>query len=120
VSILETLAGVVEKHPDLSGEQHNELLNTATEMFGHAGGLSSLLGNAQSQGLGHIVGSWIGTGPNQSVSPEQAQSLAGQDRISELARRVRISPTLASTALARVLPVLVDKLTPHGKLPQAA
>ena len=120
MSIIEALADVVEKHPDVSEEQHNTLLSGAMEMFGHSGGLSSLVGNAQSEGLGHIVGSWIGTGASQSVSPDQAQRIVGQDRITELARRAGISPALASTTLAGILPVLVDRLTPNGKLPQAA
>jgi len=46
-------------------------------MFGNSGGLSSLMNNAESQGLGHIVGSWIGTGSNQSVSPDQVQRMVG-------------------------------------------
>jgi uncharacterized protein YidB (DUF937 family) len=83
-------------------------------------GLSNLQKNAESQGLGHIVGSWIGTGPNQSVSPDQVENLVGQDRIDQLASRAGISSSIASAALARILPVLVDRLTPRGKLPQAA
>ena len=120
MSIFEALADVVERHPDVSEDQHHTLLSAAMEMFGNPGELSTLVSNAQSQGLGHIVGSWIGTGSNQSVSPDQTQRLVGQNRISELASRVGISPALASTALAGILPVLVDKLTPGGKLPLAA
>jgi uncharacterized protein YidB (DUF937 family) len=120
VSILDTLSSVVEKHPDLSAEQHNTLLQKALEMFGNSGGLSNLVSNADSQGLGHIVGSWIGTGSNQPVSADQVQKLVGQDRISRFANQAGISSGVAGAALTRILPVLVDRLTPHGKLPQAA
>jgi uncharacterized protein YidB (DUF937 family) len=44
----------------------------------------------------------------------------GQDRITQFANRAGISSGLAGAALARILPVLVDRLTPHGKLPKAA
>lgn len=106
--------------PEVNEQQHSTLLQSAMQMFGNSGGLSSLLSNAESQGLGHIVGSWVGDGPNQTVSPDQVQRLVGQDRINELANRAGISSAVAGAALSRILPVLVDRLTPHGKLPAAA
>jgi uncharacterized protein YidB (DUF937 family) len=120
MSILDSLANLTEKHPDVNETQHSTLLNSAMEMFGNAGALSNLMSNAQSRGLGHIVGSWVGNGPNQSVAPDQLERVVGQDRIARLATRAGISPAIATAALARILPVLVDKMTPHGKLPQAA
>ena len=56
MNILDTLAGVVEKHPDLSEERHSELLNTATDMYGHAGA-QVLSPTPSHKGLGHVVGS---------------------------------------------------------------
>jgi uncharacterized protein YidB (DUF937 family) len=44
----------------------------------------------------------------------------GQERVNQLANRVGVSPEVANAALTRILPILVDRLTPHGKLPQAA
>jgi uncharacterized protein YidB (DUF937 family) len=120
MSILDSLSSAVERHPDLSEEQHHTLLQSAMQMFGNSGGLSSLVSNAHSEGLGHIVGSWIGTGSNQAVSPDQVQRLVGQDRISQFASQAGVSSGVAGVALARILPVLVDRLTPHGRLPQAA
>jgi uncharacterized protein YidB (DUF937 family) len=65
------------------------------------------------------VQSWIGTGANQPIAPQQVQGVLGQDKINQLASRAGIPPTIASMALSRILPT-VDKLTPNGKLPQAA
>lgn len=120
MSLFDTIAGMVEKHPDTTNEQHSNLVQTAMEMFGNHGGISELLGNAQSQGLGHIVQSWVNTGSNQSIAPGQVQNVVGQDRLTEFAQRAGVPPTIASAALARILPALVDRLTPQGKLPQAA
>jgi uncharacterized protein YidB (DUF937 family) len=100
--------------------QHSNLVQTALEMFGNHAGLSSLVNNAHSQGLGQIVQSWVSTGANQSIATSQVQGLLGEDRVNEVARRVGVPPAVASAVLSRILPVLVDKLTPHGKLPQAA
>jgi uncharacterized protein YidB (DUF937 family) len=48
------------------------------------------------------------------------QGLLGQDRLNELASRAGVPPGIASAALARILPAVIDKVTPHGKLPEAA
>lgn len=120
MSILNELINTAERHPELNEEQHSALLKGAMEIFGNAGGLSNLVSSAENQGLSHIVGSWIGSGSNQAISPDQVGRLVGQDRINQLASRAGISSGIASAALSRVLPQLVDRLTPYGKLPQAA
>ena len=120
MSLFDEIADLVEKHPETTDEQHSGLVQHAMQMFGNHAAISQLLGNAQSQGLGNIVQSWIGTGSNQPVAPAHVQSLLGQDRLNEFAQRAGVPPGIASAALARILPALVDKLTPNGKLPQAA
>jgi uncharacterized protein YidB (DUF937 family) len=120
MGLMDMISGAVERHPEVNQEQHASLLQTAMQMFGNHGGISGLLNNARSQGLGETVQSWIGTGANQSVSAEQVENLIGQDRINQLAGRVGISPETARAALARILPVIVDKATPQGTLPKAA
>ena len=120
MSILDSVMSAVEQHSELNQEQHSSLVQSALQMVGSHAGLSSLVNNAGSQGVGHVVQSWIGTGANQPIAPKQVQALLGQDKISQLAYRVGIPPAIASMALSRILPTLVDKLTPNGKLPQAA
>jgi uncharacterized protein YidB (DUF937 family) len=120
VSLFDAIRSVAEKHPETNEEQHSNLVRTAIQMFGNHGGLSELINNAQSQGLNHVVQSWVSTGTNQSVAPGQVQGLVGQERINQFANRLGIPPAIASAALARILPVVVDKLTPEGKLPQPA
>jgi len=84
---------------------------------GSGGGLGSVLGALQSKGLGDVVSSWVGTGANKSISPEQVQSALGQERVSQFAKQAGVSGSEASAALAGMLPGLVDKLSPDGKLP---
>jgi uncharacterized protein YidB (DUF937 family) len=120
MSILNTVITAAEQHEQVNQQQHSSLVQSAMEMFGNHQGLSGLLNNAQSQGIGNIVQSWIGTGANQSIAPQQVQTLIGQDRLTQIAARAGIPATVAGAALSRILPVLVDKLTPQGRLPQAA
>jgi uncharacterized protein YidB (DUF937 family) len=119
VSIFDAIRSVAEKHPETNEEQHSNLVRTAIQIFGNHEGVSELISNAQSQGLGHVVQSWVSTGA-QSVAPGQVQGLVGEDRINQFASRMGIPPAIASAALARILPVVIDKVTREGKLPQAA
>lgn len=120
MSILDSVLNDVERHSELTQQQHLNLVQTAMQMFGNQSGMSSLMNNAESQGVDHIVQSWVSTGANQPIAAQQVQQLVGNDRVNQLASRVGIPPAAASTALASILPVLVDKLTPQGRFPQVA
>ncbi len=82
------------------------------------GGLSGLVEQFTSKGLGGLVTSWIGTGENQPISGEQIEQTLGSDKIQEIAQKLGISGTEASGGLAALLPQIIDKLTPEGKLPE--
>lgn len=82
------------------------------------GGISGLVEAFQQKGLGDVVSSWIGTGGNLPVSPEQIQQVLGNDQIQAFAQKAGASPEAASSQLAALLPGIVDKLTPSGEVPQ--
>ena len=83
---------------------------------GRAGGLAGLLQAFEQGGLGHLVASWVGTGQNLPVTPDQVQGALGADRIQEIAQRAGIPAGEASQAIAAVLPQVIDRLTPNGSL----
>jgi uncharacterized protein YidB (DUF937 family) len=120
VGIFDNVMSAAGQHPEVNAQQHASLLETAMQMFGNHAGLSGLVNNAESQGLGSVVGSWIGTAPNQSIAPDQVAGLVGQEQIEQIASRVGIPSGIASAALAHILPMLVDKMTPSGRMPSAA
>jgi uncharacterized protein YidB (DUF937 family) len=62
------------------------------------------------------VNSWVGTGNNLPVTPQQIQQGLGGDLLSQLAAKAGISTDTAGAQLAGLLPDLVDKLTPTGKV----
>jgi uncharacterized protein YidB (DUF937 family) len=83
-------------------------------------GLGGLLGKLQKDGLGNVANSWIGSGQNQPVSPGRLGSALGPDIIKTLAQRSGLSEEDLTRQLSQVLPGLVDKLTPNGRLPTVA
>ncbi len=86
---------------------------------GAGGGLTGLIGLFQQKGLGETISSWISTGKNLPISPDQIQHVLGTDRIQQLAQQAGLSPEAAKTELAKLLPNVVDKVTPSGAVPAA-
>lgn len=84
---------------------------------GTGGGLESIVGALQSGGLGDTVKSWLGSGDNLAIEPKDLQAAVGEDRISQFAEQAGVSGSEASALLAGILPQVVDKLSPDGKLP---
>jgi len=80
------------------------------------GGISGLVQNFHDKGLGEVVSSWVGSGQNLQISPEQIQSVLGSGMVQQLAAKAGISPEEASSHLAQFLPAIIDKLTPQGKV----
>jgi len=68
-------------------------------------------------GLEDIIKSWIGTGPNKSITPTQLQQALGPEAVDDLARQTEMPRDDLLSQLSRLLPEIVDKLTPQGKLP---
>ena len=86
---------------------------------GASSGLTNLVNMFNQKGLGEVVSSWISTGKNLPISTEQIQSVLGSSQVQALAAKAGISPEKASSAIAQILPHLVDKSTPNGQIPPA-
>lgn len=102
----------------LGGEKKNDLLTGISEILGGQGGLQNLISQFDAKGLGDIIGSWIGTGQNKSISAEQIQNILGSDALSGIASKLGLNVTDLSNQLSNLLPDVVDKLTPEGKAPE--
>ena len=97
----------------------NPLLQAVTSLIGQnssVGGLAGLVQAFQKNGLGDIVNSWVSTGKNLPVTPDQIKQGLGGDYLSQLASKAGVSPDAASSQLSNLLPDLIDKLTPNGKI----
>jgi uncharacterized protein YidB (DUF937 family) len=95
-------------------------MDLATSMIQGQGGLNGILAKFQSAGLGAQADSWVSTGQNQPVTPGQMSGALGSDTIASVAQRFGINPQMATTALAALLPVVIDHLTPTGRVDHGA
>jgi uncharacterized protein YidB (DUF937 family) len=85
---------------------------------GQGGGLSGLMEKFQSAGLGEQMNSWVGTGQNLPVTPEQLGGVFGQDQMSQMAEKMGLSTGDLGAQLSQMLPQAVDQFTPGGQAPQ--
>ncbi len=81
------------------------------------GGLGGLVSAFEGAGLGHIAQSWVGNGPNQSVSPQQLQSVFGENQVQAMASQSGMAPTDFLSQLSQHLPNAVHGMTPNGTMP---
>jgi uncharacterized protein YidB (DUF937 family) len=82
------------------------------------GGLQQLISSFQQKGLGDVVGSWISTGANKPVSPEQIGQALEPDQLGRLSQQTGLDVGSLTQQLSGLLPNLVDKLTPDGNVPE--
>ena len=82
------------------------------------GGLGGLLERFNRGGLGDVAKSWVSTGENLPVSPDQVSDVFGQDAMGSLASQLGMPRAEVAGQLSELLPGLVDKLTPDGQIPQ--
>lgn len=93
------------------------LLSGQSPMAGLAGGLPALLARFQGAGMGDIAQSWVGTGANQPVAPDQVHQALGDQQIDAMAQQTGLPKQDLLSQLAQHLPMLVDRMTPNGHVP---
>ena len=100
--------------------QSRGLVEGLVSMLQQSGGIDGLSKMFEQRGLGAEASSWIGTGANRSITPDQVTHAFGQDQVKTLSTRSGLGMAAGAAAIAAVLPTLIDKLTPDGRAPQTA
>ncbi len=81
------------------------------------GGLPGVIDKLRASGLGQQADSWVGTGANANVSPDQLSQAFGNTGLGNLAAQLGTSNGQAGSILSQILPELVNQLTPNGQVP---
>ncbi len=116
MDLLKMGASLIQGNSDdaTTGLDTDALANALGGLIGSSEGgldLGALVGGLSQNGLGEIVGSWLGNGENASISMDQITDLLGSDKISEFASNLGLSEESAKGALADALPQVIDKAT---------
>jgi uncharacterized protein YidB (DUF937 family) len=94
-----------------------EMANLVNGLIQKHGGIQGIVDQFAKQGLGATAQSWVGNGPNQPVTADQVHQAFGAEGLQELAAKAGLSTQDLAARLSAVLPQVVDKLTPNGKVP---
>lgn len=120
MGLLDGLAGqVLGQMAGNAQGQGGSLMQLALNLIQN-GGLAQLLGKFQQAGLADQAASWVGTGGNLPISAEQLQAALGGSTIADIAGKLGMSEGDAAGGLAKLLPQLIDQLTPQGRVTEGA
>jgi uncharacterized protein YidB (DUF937 family) len=82
-----------------------------------SGGLKDVLDQLAQNGQGDVAKSWVGTGANKDISPNDLGQALGDDTVNSLAEQAGISKIELLDGLSQQFPRFVDQLTPKGRVP---
>ncbi len=123
MGLLDSVIGALGNSGQPGGGQ-GDLVSAVIGMLGQGGGqagglggLAGLVEKMQGSGLGDVAASWVGTGQNLPISPDQLGGVLGKDAIAGLAGQLGQNPGELLGQLSQLLPQVVDKLTPQGQIP---
>lgn len=119
MGILESVAGAILSKTGSSPDQQHGFLSSICDLINRpqTGGLQGLVEKFKSAGLGNVADGWVSQGPNPPVTTDQLQKVFSSDQLRGFAQKLGVDPDVATKHLADMLPQVVDKLTPDGKLP---
>jgi outer membrane protein OmpA-like peptidoglycan-associated protein/uncharacterized protein YidB (DUF937 family) len=116
-----TLDGVLTEASNqfgISSTKSTSLLSGLLAMINEMpGGLGAFIDRLRKSGLGDFVSSWLGSGAPRPISSTSLEAAIGRDSIEKLASRAGLSYSTAASALAFMVPKLVNRLAPGGVIP---
>jgi uncharacterized protein YidB (DUF937 family) len=115
--------------PETSGDQSGGVGGLLKGAFGgllagSAGGgilgsgVNDLLKQLQKQGFGDTADSWVGHGPNKTITPGDLAKALGPDQLEAMMQHSGLSREELLDGLSKHLPEIIDRLTPEGQIPR--
>ena len=95
------------------------MVSVVNNILEQHGGVQGIVNEFEKNGLGATVSSWVGTGPNQPISPNEVHKALGPDLLQQLSKKSGLSVQDLTQKLSQILPQTVDTLTPDGMVPKS-
>lgn len=86
--------------------------------LGGAGALGALVNRFQQTGHEQQVQSWVSTGQNQPIAPQDVEHALGDQAVGQLQQQTGLPREALLTQLAHELPQAISAATPNGVLPR--
>lgn len=103
----------------LSSDKTGNLLSALIGLISNpqTGGFTGFIDRFRTAGLGDKVSSWITSGENSEITNDEVESALGAETLDSVAENAGIDKATATSAMAYMMPQVVDKLTPDGEIP---
>jgi uncharacterized protein YidB (DUF937 family) len=119
MGLLDSVIGALSGVRSSSGR--GDMLSAVLRLLaddGEGPGIGGLKERFTESGLGETLQSWIGRGANMPIEPDELRRVLGSETVESIAEQLGLSAATTSDRLAQMLPFVVDKLTPNGRLPE--
>lgn len=114
--IFDSITRMAEERFNLESGKAGGLVSSLLALIISDGGLSDFLARFRNAGLGGTVDSWITDGNNTPLSNQKLESALGADTLSMLAGQAGVERLTATSAMAAIIPQIVDRLTPDSEI----
>jgi uncharacterized protein YidB (DUF937 family) len=95
-----------------------QAVQSVQQLIDQHGGVDGLLQKLREGGLGEQVDTWVSTGSNAPVEPQQLANALGPNTVQQLSASSGLSIQSLLPMLAAFLPLLINHLTPSGQAPK--
>jgi len=118
MGLLDSLEGMAASAMSASGNDQAKVAGGFMQALQeHPEGMQAVLNGFQNNGMAEHVQQWA-TGASQMATPEQVQAgLGGTGLIEATAEKAGVSPEIAQTVLAQVMPMVIAHFAPNGQAP---
>lgn len=93
------------------------MLGVVLGMLKKGGGLGGMLDKFRGAGLSQKADSWVGTGPNEPLNPDEVERALGPEEIQQIADQTGMTVEQVREKLAEGLPEVINQVTPKGEVP---
>jgi len=119
MGLLDSVIGVLSGARSSAGS--GDTLSAVLRMLADDGdgvGVEGLRERFEDHGLSQVWASWVGRGDNLPISPDELQRVLGSETVEDISQQLGMSHRAAADRLSQMLPYVLDKLTPQGRVPE--
>ena len=120
-NVKQMISGETQSAEATAGAAPAPILGHVMELVNspETGGLQGLMAKFQSNGLGDLMNSWMGSeGSGRGITADEISRVIGSEKLGAIASKLGIQPEEVSNLVAQHLPEVISKLSPATRLEQ--